>query len=134
MLREILYRQTSLKMISNGLDTYATRQRAIASNIANHSTPGYQERVVDFEERLTQAIGRVNQPLAQSHPSHAPIKSDPDFIKPLVVKGSIKREKSNPIDIETEMVKLAENQIQYRLALKKAIDLFGKMRSVGKLV
>jgi flagellar basal-body rod protein FlgB len=133
MLREILYRQTTLGLISNGLDTYATRQRAIASNIANHSTPGYQERVVDFEERLQLAIGKSDQLLAQSHPSHEPVMSDPNLIKPLIVKGYSSNDPSNPIKIENEIVNLATNQIQYRLAVKKAMDLFGKMRSVGKL-
>ncbi|MEM8747398.1 MAG: flagellar basal body protein [Actinomycetota bacterium] len=44
--------------IGRALDGLDARQRAIASNIANVETPGYQARSVNFEDGLREAMRR----------------------------------------------------------------------------
>lgn len=49
---------TTIKLISLALDASLMRETAIASNIANANTRGYQTLEVNFEQQLTQ----VNKP------------------------------------------------------------------------
>lgn len=48
---------STTQALDRALDGLEARQRAIASNIANLETPGYQSRVVNFEDSLRSAIG-----------------------------------------------------------------------------
>ena len=45
----------SFKVLTAALDGLAARQRAIAANIANGSTPGYKRMTVSFEDQLESA-------------------------------------------------------------------------------
>ena len=45
---------TTIKLISLALDASLMRETAIASNIANANTRGYQTLEVNFEQQLTQ--------------------------------------------------------------------------------
>lgn len=42
--------------LSSALDGLSARQRAIANNIANVNTPGYQAQRVSFEEALARSV------------------------------------------------------------------------------
>jgi len=44
-------------LLSNALDGLAARHRAVASNLANQSTPGYKRFEVSFEDQLEKAQG-----------------------------------------------------------------------------
>ena len=54
---------SSLRVAVAGL---SARQNAIAGNIANIETPGYQARKVKFEEALTSAVANGRSPSAVS--------------------------------------------------------------------
>jgi len=43
------------RLIGAALDGLAARQRAIAANLANQSTPGYRRVTVSFEDQLDRA-------------------------------------------------------------------------------
>jgi len=135
MLREILYKQTSMPLYSNALDAYAARQRAIASNLANVETPRYEARKVSFEDRLRRALGRVEEPLQSTNSGHMPVTSDPAEVKYLVVKdeADISQNGVNNVDIEKQMTELAVTQMQYDMTARRAQGLFNKMRSLTKL-
>lgn len=45
----------STRMLAAALDGLAARHRAIAANIANQNTPGYQRVIVTFEDQLEAA-------------------------------------------------------------------------------
>lgn len=46
----------SYTAVNTALDALAARQRAIANNVANIQTPGYQAQVVEFESALSRAV------------------------------------------------------------------------------
>jgi len=80
----------------------AARQQAIAQNIANVNTPGYQRLDVPFEDSLRAALqdgdGRALdgfQPIARKDPS-APVRPD-----------------GSSVDIDTEAAAQAANGLQY---------------------
>lgn len=135
MLRQILYNNTNMPLYRNTLDALTARQRAIASNIANAETPQYTAKKVSFEERLSQAMGRVNEPLESTSPNHMPLKSDPTKVRPLVVEGDKASASTgvNEVDIEREMADLATTQIKYSMTAKSARWIFDRVRDLARL-
>lgn len=82
------------------------RQRVIADNIANESTPGFRRRVVRFEELLgTQLDGassaRARMDLARIEPR---IETDPT--PPSGTDG-------NNVNLESETTAMRENRVMY---------------------
>ncbi len=108
------------------------RLKAIANNIANVNTPGYERIEVNFEAELRKALNpRVLQG-ARTDNGHMNI-GRPDL-------GSLKPEAYRPndptlpgqvnnVDIDMEMAKLAENQILFQAGVKFLTERGAVLRS-----
>ena len=113
--------QTSIPVASKGLDAYTLRGRAQANNIANVTTEGYRKIEVSFEEQLKQALDSKKITGERTNEEHMFLgKPELDKIKPegyssedMTLAGEI-----NNVDIDIEMAKLAENQIQFEFGVK----------------
>jgi len=123
----------SSQAINKALDGLSKRHQAIAGNLANVETPGYQRHDVSFEAALQQAVdtarGRKNaqlrpasndQPLAMqtTDPRHFAIgqtAASIDDIQPENITSEDVRFRNdgNAVDVETEMVQLAKNTQKY---------------------
>ncbi|MDR0516702.1 MAG: flagellar basal body rod protein FlgB [Fibromonadaceae bacterium] len=112
--------KTSIPVASKGLDAYAHRGRAIANNIANVSTPGYNRIEVSFEEQLSKALDKeLNLAGERTHGNHfflgrkeiEHVKSEGYRVTDPTNPGEI-----NNVDIDIEMAKLAENEIAFNFA------------------
>jgi flagellar basal-body rod protein FlgB len=82
------------------------RQRVLADNIANESTPGFRRRIVRFEELLGaelggKAGGRSGLDLARIEP-----RIDLDPTPPSGTDG-------NNVNLETETTAMRENRVMY---------------------
>ena len=95
-------------ILAKVLDGTAVRQRALTNNIANAETPGYRRHDVDFATQLREIISR---------PGHDPraiiravdavaVEMNEDATAPRKLDG-------NSVNIEREMVELAQNSLQY---------------------
>jgi flagellar basal-body rod protein FlgB len=135
MLRQILYNNTNMPLYRNALDAYTARQRAIASNIANAETPRYEAKRVTFEQRLSQALGRPDEPLNATNEKHMPLKTDPRAVRPMVVEDEPANSSSgvNGVDVEREMANLATTQLQFDLTATGARWLFDRVRDLARL-
>lgn len=119
MLKELIIEATPLGLLSKGLDVYGMRQRAIASNIANAETPGYERKWVTFEDQLRHLIR-----------SEATKKSSTEIpnnwgelsrkIRPqLVVDNTLSESNDiNNVNIDQEMAQLAQNHLQFLIAAR----------------
>lgn len=125
-------RHTSAPAVRLSLDASAMRQKAIANNIANVNTPGYQRIEVSFESELQKALNPMRLAGAQTQAGHMPIgKSDLAHIEPEAYRpddptlpGQV-----NNVDIDMEMAKLAENQILFNAGVKFLTDRSSVIRS-----
>jgi flagellar basal-body rod protein FlgB len=108
------------RMIGTALNGLAVRQKAISNNLANVDTPGFKAFEVHFEEQLREQLGQ-NQAyptvrLTSSNPKHfaSGVGKEEDG-KPELVRSSntVVRADGNNVDIDKEMVQLAENTITY---------------------
>ncbi|MDD2889862.1 MAG: flagellar basal body rod protein FlgB [bacterium] len=100
-----------------GLDVSSLRNKVIAQNISNVSTPGYSASKVKFEELLDEKLGfklagtRTNQ-------NHLPVgraNNDIHNINPVVEASTapIPAGKVNNIEIDKEIVELAKNSLNW---------------------
>ena len=122
--------------IVKSLDGLSLRSRAITNNVANVDTPGFKTSEVSFEEELAAAVNRpapdtfqmvsTNQAhfgLSMSRPNIDAIQA-----KTQVLSGNTMRNDGNNVDIDREMVRLAETQIQFSAATAFTNLKFAQLR------
>lgn len=102
------------RALGRALDGLDARQRAIASNVANVETPGYQARIVRFEDDLRRAM----------------LSGDP-------VSSSIQVERStaptrlngNNVNLDVELMESSETVLAQRLITQSLASKYSMMRT-----
>jgi len=131
MIKELIFGKTVIPWLGKGMDAMAARQKATAQNIANAQTPGYQRKVVLFEDELRKTIRRQGQErLLCTQPEHLPAKSDFNRIRPKTTVADERRDGpgSEELVIEREMSNLAETQLQFEAEARLAQTQFEMLR------
>lgn len=109
------------QLLHAALSGLAARQRAISDNVANVDTPGFKATRVEFEQALQAAMGRSDsrpKVLMLTRVENAvapPMDSAAAELKPqsFVSSETTRRLDGNNVDIDQEMVKLAETNLTY---------------------
>jgi flagellar basal-body rod protein FlgB len=132
-----IFSRTKVPVLEQTLKAYSLRQNAIASNIANVNTPGYNRVEVKFEEKLSDALSDHKLDTTITNEKHMTRQSkDISTIEPEVVevqtKNGDKPSGMNNVNIDQEMVLLAQNQIQYRMASRLIARVFRGLQSAIK--
>ena len=109
-----------INVLDKAMDASWQREAAITNNIANVDTPGYKRQDVDFESVLQAELGNskytsLDQKIKNLHMSHLSASTYTDS-----AQFSYRIDKNN-VDIDTESVELASEQIRYS-ALEDAVD------------
>lgn len=104
------------------------RNELIANNISNADSSGYKAKDINFEEVLSREIEMSNKNEEYNTDTEEGYR-DPEFrieeIDGLEVKGN-----GNNVDLDREMVNLAENQMRYNLVsemLKQQLSLLNQV-------
>lgn len=123
----------ALRFALNGL---LARQQVTAANVANVDTPGFKASEVNFEASLRQAVSRTraageldrtsNWHLSAS--GRAEVVDDP--IEVVTNTGTTMRNDGNNVDIDREMVKLAETTIQFSAVSRLVAERYALMRTI----
>ncbi|MBD3344703.1 MAG: flagellar basal body rod protein FlgB [Chitinivibrionales bacterium] len=120
MINGIL-QKTAYPSVQKSLDAGMLRARVIANNIANATTPGFKRLEVSFEEHLREALDKTRLKGTQTKSKHLAIgRKDISRVNPLVERPVDPTLSSgvNNVDIDSEMAKLAENQILYNFGIR----------------
>lgn len=125
MLDRLLQTETFLTA-QGALDGASARHAAFASNVANVNTPGYRRKDVPFEaelgafvrSRISSCTGAVCGPERSFHPS---VVEDP---------AGAARADGNNVDVEVEMVRLAENTMRYQALAQYVGGFFSGLKYV----
>ena len=121
LIDRLLFADKTPLILKKALDSQSQRHLLIASNISNIDTPGYQAKDIDFKGTLRAALG-TGEDLAMrtTHSRHiGPSRDDikglqaEPFIEPDAAKSN-----GNNVNIDKEMMKLAENQIAYNATIQ----------------
>ncbi len=121
LLKEALYANTSIPMVAKSLDACMLRSRAIANNLANVNTPGYQRIEVEFESKLRDALDEKKLSGSVDQNGHMQLgKGDLDRLEPIAYrsKDPTLPGEINNVDVDMEAAKLAENQLLYNFGIK----------------
>ena len=129
---------SSVDLLKKGLDVTWFRNHVIANYIANVDTPGFKSSEVEFEDFMTAALKSDDESkleLRKTHSRHIDGSSinvkDILDIEPKVVRkdSTSVRLDDNNVDIETEMVALAKNQIEYYALVNRINSEFEKLNT-----
>jgi len=107
MSNAIIFDKT-LQMIEGRLSLNSTNQKLISSNLANINTPGYNAKGVSFENVLRQSLEEHVLQMVRTNGSHLA----PD--DPLQALETPEIVETGPVDLDTEMVNLTKNSIEYQ--------------------
>lgn len=110
-------------ILSKALDASWMRNQVISENIANVDTPGYKRKDIQFENALQEAL-RSNNNVS---------KMDVNRLEPKVIKDKTNlsyRLDGNNVNIDTEMVNLANNQIKYNTLVQQLNSNFSRIKMV----
>ena len=129
---------SNMQLLQKVMELRSTKQRTIATNIANAETPGYARKVFEFETQLQQALAANPGKLETTHSRHIPFS--PSTIHSVSgnvheIKGTEVIGDENGVSVDMEMIDLSENQLLYETAaqlLKKKFALLKYMVSEGK--
>lgn len=109
----------NFSLLQKSLDFRTKRNSLLASNVANLETPGYKARDLVFENALGKAVkAQLPGPLRVTNSKHmdgrraVPL----DLVKPKLIQTASPDAAldGNTVNLETEMAKLAENQVAYQ--------------------
>ena len=121
---EALFGKT-YQMLSSMLDYRSARQKVIASNVANINTPDYKPKDIKFPDTLKSAMDSDTINLVRTHPQHMPVGKPGATSYTTVETG----EKTN---LDTEMMNVAENNLNYNLSVELLARKFRGIQNVLK--
>ncbi len=119
----------NLNLLKNAIEASSLRQDAINSNIANINTDNYKTNQVAFETLLTQSVHGVT--INKTQDKHLGSSSIAD-IKPIVSKrtGTSVKENGNNVDLDMEMVNLAENSLYYQALISQLNGQYSRLKTI----
>lgn len=120
-----------INVLDKAADASWKRNEAITNNIANAATPGYKRQDVSFENELRHAILGASGESMDAKVGN--VKSG--NLNPTIYTDSTQvayRLDGNNVDIDTENVNLAENQIRYNGLMNSITQEFQNLQTVMK--
>jgi flagellar basal-body rod protein FlgB len=140
------------RALSGALDGLALREQAVASNLSNVDTPGYQSLTVDFESELqAQLAGAADAasggamlpptlgPSTQSGMTQTSAAHLAATVPSMVSgggalsaqsNGTVNRVDGNTVSVDTEMTALAETQLKYAAVSRMLTGKIGMLKDV----
>ena len=125
--------KTNLPAVMKSLDAGMLRSRVIANNIANVNTPGFRRVEVKFEDELRDALSRTKLKGVETNERHISLgrpridQVNADAWHPS--DGTLPSGVNN-VDIDTEMAKLAENQIKFASGVFRKLNAAVQGKSI----
>lgn len=122
-----------INIMDKAADASWTRENVIANNIANVDTPGYKRQDVDFQTALARELG--NSKYVSLDKKVRALNSDLDGLSVSPYTDSVNysyRLDRNNVDVDTEQVELASEQLRYELLTTSINEEFSRMKVVLK--
>ena len=109
-----------IDVLDKAMDASWERETILANNLANVNTPNYKRQDLDFEAVLESELGKskyksLDAKISDIHMHHLQPRIYTDY-----ANFSYRIDKNN-VDVDTENVELASEQIRYK-TLEDAID------------
>ena len=118
-----------INLLTKAADASWKRETVISNNIANVNTPGYKRKDLNFQGVLAEELGRCKHESLDSKVSDV----DLSRLDPQIYVDSANysyRMDGNNVDIDTENVELASEQIRYEGLTDCINSEFERMKAV----
>ena len=118
-----------INLLTKAADASWKRETVMSNNIANVNTPGYKRKDLNFQGVLTEELGRCKHESLDSKVSDV----DLSRLDPQIYVDSANysyRMDGNNVDIDTENVELASEQIRYEGLTDCINSEFERMKAV----
>ena len=110
---------TTQLALERSIEGAGKRHEALAANIANANTPGYQRVDVDFHSTLAAAVGE-NDRAALERLSFTPARD---------ASAGATRADGSTVDVDSESAKLAANALEQQAAVQVAHARIGILKA-----
>ena len=120
-----------INVLSKAADASWTRESLIANNIANADTPGYKRQDIDFQSVLKNELSNYKYMNLDQKMNSVDLSK----LKASVYtdhKNYSYRLDGNNVDIDTEQVELASEQIKYQALTQSITSEFQRLQTVIK--
>lgn len=121
-----------INVLDAAADASSLRNELIANNIANNDTPEYKRKDIDFSSVLSKAMSGAGDDATLGQQVKEALKHDLSGEVYTDHKELSYRIDGNNVDIATENVELASNQIQYQYLLSCIAKEFENLATVMK--
>ena len=120
-----------INVLDKAADASWTRNEVISNNIANVNTPEYKRQDLNFEAELERALGHskyrsMDQKVGDLKDKHLKARVVNDY------SNFSYRTDGNNVDIDTENVTLAANQLKYQGLMEGIKSEFKNLQMVTK--
>jgi flagellar basal-body rod protein FlgB len=119
----------SINLSKKTLDNLWESQRFSLENIANEETPQYKAKYVTFEDELRESLARYRDSGDSSLVKNTVADSINDsgiYVHESTAESV--REDGNNVDLESEYLELARNQIQYQYAVRQLSQEYARLQ------
>ena len=120
-----------VNILDRTLDASWTRQTAIANNIANVDTPTYKRKDVEFKNILKSELSNPKYRSLDQAVRHADLDSLDARVYTDHANFSYRIDKNN-VDIDTENVELASEQLRYQELSTSLKSQFSRFSTAAK--
>ena len=129
-LSNFLFKATGVDRARQFLDLSSLRHKLIAGNVANVSTPGYQSQDIDFKSELAKLSNQTSSISGSvTHQSHIPLGQHPGRL-PEINGTKVTRGDLNSVDIDIEVPKMAQNELEFTVGARLLQMKFEGLRKV----
>ena len=106
-------------LIGKALSVRAFYHKLVSANIANSQTPGYKSKNIDFRAELDRRAGSAGR-VSQDGKDYKVTENESG-------EGLVRLD-GNTVELETETVRLTENQLMYQALVQLASKRFSMMQ------
>lgn len=124
-MADLFDRDPAWQVLEKSMDVSARRHRLITNNIANIATVGYTAEEMDFNKALEQALSGTADAVYRTHPKHMMQNPPSETVRRSTGEAE---QGGGPVDIDTEMINLAENNIKYRTSVEMLLRKMNMIR------
>lgn len=113
----------TIQLVQDRLQLSSVNQKVISGNLANLNTPRYKAKSLAFEDVLRESMENPGPRLVRSNLRHL------DPVDPIGPMKSAEIVESGPVDLDTEMMKLSRNSIEYQFMITMLNKKFAMIRN-----
>lgn len=113
----------TVSLMQDRLNLNALNQKVVAANVANINTPRYVAKRLSFEDALKESLEENAVSLVKTSPGHR----DPSSVEEIMKQPEVVE--TGSVDLDTEMVLLAHNSVEYQFILTMLNKKFSLLRT-----